>query len=147
MSGESLTTEIVYSLLLMSFSGVSAWWSKYIIRNITAVRVSVFVGVSSAIVMMIHISKGDMNGRFSGRCEVKWTILESGIIEISLDKNLSMIEQKISTILGAPTFVRRPMDEMNSALWLLMDGSRSVRSIIEEMDDQFDEMISPVNES
>ena len=58
MSGESLTMEIVYSLLLMSFSGVSAWWSKYIIRNITAVRVSVFVGVSSAVVMMIHISKG-----------------------------------------------------------------------------------------
>jgi len=83
---------------------------------------------------------------FPVRCEVEWTILESGIIEISLDKNLSMIEQKISTILGAPTFVRRPMDEMNSALWLLMDGSRSVRSIIEEMDEQFDEMISPVNE-
>ena len=83
---------------------------------------------------------------FPVRCEVEWAILESGIIEISLDKNLSMIEQKISTILGAPTFVRRPMDEMNSALWLLMDGSRSVRSIIEEMDEQFDEMISPVNE-
>ena len=83
---------------------------------------------------------------FPVRCEVEWAILESGIIEISLDKNLSMIEQKISTILGAPTFVRRPMDEMNSALWLLMDGSRSVLSIIEEMDEQFDEMISPVNE-
>ena len=83
---------------------------------------------------------------FPVRCEVEWAILESGIIEISLDKNLSMIEQKISTILGAPTFVRRPMDEMNSALWLLMDGSRSVRSIIEEMDEQYDEMISPVNE-
>ena len=58
MSGESLTMEIVYSLLLMSFSGVSAWWSKYIIRNITAVRISVFVGVSTAVFMMIHISRG-----------------------------------------------------------------------------------------
>ena len=83
---------------------------------------------------------------FPVRCEVEWAILESGIVEISLDKNLSMIEQKVTRILGAPTFVRRPMDEMNSALWLLMDGSRSVRSIIEEMDEQFDEMISPVNE-
>ena len=83
---------------------------------------------------------------FPVRCEVEWAILESGIVEISLDKKLSMIEQKVTRILGAPTFVRRPMDQMNSALWLLMDGSRSVRSIIEEMDDQFDEMIAPVNE-
>lgn len=56
MSGESLTPELVYSLLLMSISGVSAWWSRYIIENIVALRIAVFVGVSSSIFMLINIS-------------------------------------------------------------------------------------------
>ena len=83
---------------------------------------------------------------FPVRCQVEWKTLESGCIEITLDKNLSKIEAKMASILGAPTFVRRPMDRMNSALWILMDGSRDVRAIIKEMDAQFDEAISPVDE-
>ena len=83
---------------------------------------------------------------FPVRCQVEWTTLESGCVEITLDKNLSKIEEKVAKIMGAPTIVRRPMDKMNSALWALMDGSRNLRAIIAEMDAQFDEMISPVNE-
>ena len=83
---------------------------------------------------------------FPVRCQVEWTTLESGCIEISLDKNLTKIEARVARILDAPTFVRRPMDKMNSALWVLMDGTRSVRAIIEEMDAQFNETISPVDE-
>ena len=83
---------------------------------------------------------------FPVRCQVEWTTLESGCIEITLDKNLSKIEEKVARIMGAPTFVRRPMDKMNSALWVLMDGSRNVRAIIDEMDAQFEEAISPVDE-
>ena len=55
MSGETLTPEVVYSLLLMSIAGVSAWWSRYIMENIVALRISVFVGVSSSIFMLINI--------------------------------------------------------------------------------------------
>ena len=55
MSSESLTPELVYSLLLMSIAGVSAWWSRYIIENIIALRISVFVGVSASIFMLINI--------------------------------------------------------------------------------------------
>ena len=83
---------------------------------------------------------------FPVRRQVKWTTNESGCIEITLDKNLSKTEAKVARILGAPTFVRRPMDKMNSALWMLMDGTRNVRTIVEEMDAQFDEAISPVSE-
>ena len=83
---------------------------------------------------------------FPVRCQVEWTTLESGCIEITLDKNLSKIEEKVARIMGAPTFVRRPMDKMNSTLWGLMDGSRNGREIKEEMDAQFDEGISPVDE-
>ncbi len=46
VSGDSLTPELVYSLLLMSIAGVSAWWSRYIIEDIVALRISVIVGVS-----------------------------------------------------------------------------------------------------
>ena len=55
MSGETLTPELVYSLLLMSIAGVTAWWSRYIIENIVALRIAVFVGVSSSILMLINI--------------------------------------------------------------------------------------------
>ena len=55
MSGETLTPEVVYSLLLMSMAGVTAWWSRYIIENIVALRIAVFVGVSSSIFMLINI--------------------------------------------------------------------------------------------
>ena len=83
---------------------------------------------------------------FPVRRQVEWTTLESGCVEISLDKNLTKIEAMVAKILGAPTLVRRPMDKMNSALWLLMDGTRNVQTIIEEMDAQFNEAISPVDE-
>ncbi len=55
MSGETLTPELVYSLLLMSMAGVTAWWSRYVIENIVALRIAVFVGVSSSIFMLINI--------------------------------------------------------------------------------------------
>ncbi len=55
MSGETLTPEIVYSLLLMSIAGVSAWWSRYIIENIVALRIAVFIGVSSSIFLLMNI--------------------------------------------------------------------------------------------
>ena len=55
MSGETLTPEVVYSLLLMSIAGVSAWWSRYLMENIVALRISVLVGVSSSIFMLINI--------------------------------------------------------------------------------------------
>ena len=55
MSGETLTPEVVYSLLLMSIAGVSAWWSRYVIENIVALRIAVFIGVSSSILLLMNI--------------------------------------------------------------------------------------------
>ncbi len=55
VSGESLTPDMVYSLLLMSIAGVSAWWSRYVIQNIVALRIAVFIGVSTSIYMLINI--------------------------------------------------------------------------------------------
>ncbi len=55
MTTETLTSEIVYSLLLMSLSGLSACWARYILENKTVVRVSAAVGVTSAIFMILMI--------------------------------------------------------------------------------------------
>ena len=51
-----------------------------------------------------------------------------------------------SDFLGAPKTLRRPLDEMNSRLWMLMDGKMSVNQIVLEMDRIFSEKIAPANE-
>ena len=53
MSGETLTSELVYSLLVMSIADVSAWWSRYIIENFIALRIAVLNGVSFSIFMIM----------------------------------------------------------------------------------------------
>mgnify|MGYP001156717951 FL=1 len=83
---------------------------------------------------------------FPVRCQVEWSRIDHECVEIILDKKLSKIEEKIARAIGAPTIVKRPMDEMNSALWLMMDGTREIGRIVEEMGAMFEEKISPVNE-
>ena len=83
---------------------------------------------------------------FPVRMEVDWEELGSGKIVIVVKKDLSSVEEKVANFLGAPKAVRRPLDEMNSKLWLLMDGKMSVDQIVSEMDRVFREKIAPVNE-
>ena len=83
---------------------------------------------------------------FPVRMEVDWEELGSGKIVIVVKKDLSSVEEKVANFLGAPKTVRRPLDEMNSKLWLLMDGRMSVDQIVSEMDSIFRERIAPVNE-
>ena len=83
---------------------------------------------------------------FPVRMEVDWEELGSGKIVIVVKKDLSSVEEKVANFLGAPKTVRRPLDEMNTKLWLLMDGKMSVDQIVSEMDRVFREKIAPVNE-
>ena len=83
---------------------------------------------------------------FPVRMEVDWEELGSGKIVIVVKKDLSSVEEKVANFLGAPKTVRRPLDEMNSKLWLLMDGKMSVDQIVSEMDIVFREKIAPVYE-
>ena len=83
---------------------------------------------------------------FPVRKEVDWEELDSEKIVIVVNKDLSSVEEKVANFLGAPKTVRRPLDEMNSKLWLLMDGKMSVDQIVSEMDRVFCEKIAPVNE-
>tara|TARA_B100000287_G_scaffold373667_1_gene372984 strand:+ start:205 stop:552 length:348 start_codon:yes stop_codon:yes gene_type:complete len=83
---------------------------------------------------------------FPVRAEVEWEELPSKNIVIIVNKEFSSLEEKVAKILGAPKIVRRPLDEMNSKLWLLMDGVMSVEQIVAEMDRSFAEKIAPVSE-
>ena len=48
--------------------------------------------------------------------------------------------------LRAPKYLKRPLDKLNSALWELMDGSRSFGEIIEIMEECYNEEIVPAHE-
>ena len=83
---------------------------------------------------------------FPVRADVEWEDVGSGNIVIIVNKDLSSFEKKVAKILGAPNYVRRPLDEMNSKLWQLMDGEMTVEQIVAEMDRVFAEKIAPVSE-
>ena len=67
-------------------------------------------------------------------------------VVIRISKSLSGFEALLSRILWAPKEVRRPMDDMNSVLWELMDGTNQFREICRLMDVTFHERISPADE-
>ena len=78
--------------------------------------------------------------------EVGWEELAPEQIVIIVNKELSSLEERVANFLGAPNSVRRPLDEMNSKLWMLMDGKMSVNQIVVEMDRIFAEKIAPAPE-
>ena len=80
------------------------------------------------------------------RMEVDWEKLGSERVVIFVNKDLSKFEERVADFLGAPKTVRRPLDEMNSKLWLLMDGKMNVDQIVAEMDRSFSEKIAPATE-
>ena len=67
-------------------------------------------------------------------------------VVIRFPKSLSGIEALLSRILRAPKEVRRPMDDMNSVLWELMNGTNEFGEICKLMDATFHERIAPVDE-
>ena len=61
---------------------------------------------------------------FPVRIEVGWEELGPEQVVIIVNKELSPLEERVANFLGAPKTVRRPLDEMNSKLWMLMDGKK-----------------------
>ena len=83
---------------------------------------------------------------FPVRVEVGWEESGPEQVVIIVNKELSSLEERVANFLGAPKSVRRPLDEMNSKLWMLMDGKMSVNQIVAEMDRIFAEKIAPAPE-
>jgi len=78
--------------------------------------------------------------------EVGWEESGPEQVVIIVNKELSSLEERVANFLGAPKSVRRPLDEMNSKLWMLMDGKMTVNQIVAEMDRIFAEKIAPAPE-
>lgn len=95
------------------------------------------------------------------RLPCKWTLSDSfgngttaiqshGIsnrqVVIVIEKDFSLVERFLARVLRAPKYLKRPLDKLNSALWELMDGSRSFGEIVEIMEECYNEEIVPAHE-
>jgi len=80
------------------------------------------------------------------RSDVDWEIDEDGMVTIIHEKLLGRLEGWIVKLFKAPSTLRRPLDEMNSYLWILMDGKNTLEQIIVSLDSRFSEKIDPVYE-
>ena len=65
-------------------------------------------------------------------------------IVLRIPKQFGRIEGWFAKVLRAPKEIRRPLDQMNSLLWELCDGSRTFGEICEVMNEVFHENIAPV---
>ena len=95
---------------------------------------------------------------FPTRLPVKWYTKEPigkhpdlpGItgmrVIIVIDKKFSFLEKLVAKLFNAPNILERPLDDMNSLFWELMDGSRTFDDICNIMDNTFHERIAPVSE-
>ena len=67
-------------------------------------------------------------------------------IVIRHPKKFKWFEGILAKLLRAPKELRRPLDDMNSLLWELCDGTRNFEEICSYLDTTFHERIAPVEE-
>jgi hypothetical protein len=67
-------------------------------------------------------------------------------IVIVIDKKFSFFEKLMVRLFRGPKTLERPLDDMNSLFWELMDGTRTFDEICDIMDNTFHERIAPVSE-
>ncbi len=67
-------------------------------------------------------------------------------VVIVIEKDFTLLEGVLARVLKAPRYLKRPLDKLNSALWELMDGSRTFAEIVTIMEDCYSEDIVPANE-
>ena len=60
--------------------------------------------------------------------------------------DVPLYEGVLAKIMRAPKELRRPLDDMNSLLWELCDGSRTFEEICMLLDSTFHERIAPVKD-
>ena len=97
-----------------------------------------------------------MYGKYPCRLPVWWGLfgevgLEPQVNNVSgrkvilrIEKKFNRLEKFLAKIFRAPKEIRRPLDEKNSMLWQLCDGTRKFEDICKILDGIFHEDISPV---
>ena len=63
---------------------------------------------------------------------------------LRIEKKFNRLEKLLAKIFRAPKEIRRPLDDKNSMLWQLCDGTRKFEDICKILDSLFHEDISPV---
>jgi hypothetical protein len=77
------------------------------------------------------------------RLPVVWYINTDNTVTIEYDKKFSRFESLLSNILKSPKILKRPLDNLNSQLWILMDGTNNIGNLISKMESLFQEEIIP----
>ena len=67
-------------------------------------------------------------------------------VVIFIEKDFSRLERLLARLTRAPSILRRPLDRLNSALWDLIDGNRTLSQIIHIMEDSYEEEIIPARQ-
>ena len=67
-------------------------------------------------------------------------------VVIVIDKKFNSIEKIIVKLFRNSKILERPLDDMNSLFWELIDGTRTFDEICDIMDSTFHERIAPVYE-
>ena len=66
------------------------------------------------------------------------------MVLLRIPKQFKKLEGFLARLFKAPKELRRPLDEMNSMLWELCDGTRTFAQVCTVLNDVFKEEISPV---
>lgn len=73
--------------------------------------------------------------------------LEKGVtgqlVTLRIEKKFNRLEALFRKMLRGPRELRRPLDDLNSVIWELCDGTRTVEEIIQLMDATFHEKVAP----
>ena len=67
-------------------------------------------------------------------------------VVIVIQKDFNRLESLLASLTGAPRLLRRPLDRLNSGLWDLIDGNRTLLEIIQIMEDCYEEEIIPARQ-
>ena len=67
-------------------------------------------------------------------------------VVIIIEKDFNRLEWVLARLTGAPRLLRRPLDKLNSALWELIDGNRTLSQITHIMEDCYEEEIIPARQ-
>ena len=67
-------------------------------------------------------------------------------VVIHIEKTFNYFEALIAKFTRAPKLLRRPLDKLNSALWDLLDGKRTLFQISQIMEECYGEDIIPAKD-
>ena len=67
-------------------------------------------------------------------------------VVIVIHKDFNRLEWILAKLTGAPRLLKRPLDRLNSGLWDLIDGNRTLSEIIQIMEDCYKEEIIPARQ-